>query len=286
MLSFGRGEGAIFRLGQNRSVLELVPFVKHGAHTQGRAPLLFIHGIEFATPEETLSDLVWPMLDILGPQRTADREIYVFVWNSLLTNNIALSDLFDASMLERLRFAFSELPKCRSYLRDVERRAREAAHCLLPFALEWSSESRVGPTVITHSMGSLVWAETLKLLVEATDVVAKPGIWWSLQPAMHRRAFTEEGEYNIVPKIYTGSDSSRAVVWYSRLDLILSTIYLLSKRGFALGQYGCPVGRIPQRDVTSWVKEAHGMRHIRSSLGDFFERIKPILTEEADLYGI
>jgi hypothetical protein len=103
---------------------------------------------------------------------------------------------------------------------------------------------------------------------------------------MHRRVFTEDGEYNIVPKIYTGSDSSRAVVWYSRLDLILSTIYLLSKRGFALGQYGCPVGRIPQRDVTSWVKEAHGMRHIRSSLGDFFERIKPILSEEADLYGI
>lgn len=286
MLKKSRGQGSLFLLSHDTKTLEPVPFVCPGVHAQ-RSPLLFIHGIEFATPEESLEDLVWPILDALGPQRVTDRQIYVFVWNSLLNNQIAIRDVIrNASLFDRLKLLFREFPKCRTYLRDVERRAKEAAHSLLPFVLEWGSGNSLGPTVISHSMGSLVWAETLKLLVNQAHVLTKPGIWWALQPAMHRWSFAEGGEYSVVPTLYTGSDSARAVVWYSRLDFILSTIYFISKRGFALGQYGCPVGTIPQKDVTQWVKEAHGMRHLRGKWGHFFERVKPILAEQADLYGI
>ena len=284
MLTAGRGNGVLFLLQEDGRSLESVRFVTPGR--QGRPPLLFIHGVEFATPEESLRDLVWPMIEALGKGRTAERAVYVFVWNSLLTNHTAINRILDCSLSRRIVLALTQLPKCRIYLRDVERRAREAAQDLLPFAAEWNGESRTGPTVITHSMGSLVWAETLKLLYEGSKNLPRPGIWWSLQPAMHRRAFAEGGEYSIIPKIYTGLESAKALVWYSRLDYILSSIYLLSKGGFALGQYGCPSGKIPQRDVTPWVKEAHGMQHLSSRWGHFFERVKPILSEQADALGI
>jgi hypothetical protein len=285
MIKSAQGLGSVFRLGADGKTLEPVSFVSYG-HTQ-RAPLLFIHGIEFASPEESLEDLVWPMLDALGSNRISDRPIYVFVWNSLLNNHASIRDVIGkASSLERLKLLLTELPRCGVYLNDVERRAKEAAHHLLPYALEWSTQNHMGPTVISHSMGSLVWAETLKLLIQSSHSISKPGIWWALQPAIHRWAFTDGGEYSVVPKLYTGSESARAMIWYSRLDYILSTIYLLSKRGFALGQYGCPAGTIPQKDVTSWVKEAHGMRHLRGKWGHFFDRIKPLLAEQADLFGI
>jgi|688.fasta_scaffold189745_2 hypothetical protein len=286
MLKTASGFGSVFLLAPDGKTLEPVPFVRPG-RTPTRAPLLFIHGIEFASPEESLEDLVWPILEALGPQRVADRSIYVFAWNSLLNNQVAIRDVIrNASLFDRLRLLFRELPRCRIYLKDVERRAKEAAHHLLPFVLDWGSENQMGPTVISHSMGSLVWAETLKLVLNSSQHLAKPGIWWALQPAMHRWSFADGGEYSVVPKLYTGADSARAVVWYSRLDFILSTIYLLSKRGFALGQYGCPVGTIPQKDVTQWVREAHGMRHLRTKWGHFFERIKPLIAEQADLFGI
>lgn len=284
MLEAGRGDGMLYLLAPDGVSLQRVPFIRHGLRT--RAPLLFIHGIEFATPEETLTDLVLPMLDALGPERTSERDVYVFVWNSLLTNRVKINEVLNVSRLKQLWFAVTELPRCRTYLMDVERRAKEAAQCLLPFALEWNAENRVGPTVITHSMGSLVWAETLKLLYESSALFSKPGVWWSLQPAISRRAFQAGGEYHVVPKIYTGRDAAKAMVWYSRLDYILSTIYLVSKREFALGQRGCPEASIPQKDVTAWVKEAHGMQCLQSKWGHFFERVKPILAAEADALGI
>lgn len=281
-----RGTGSLFRLGADGRTLETVPFVRYGQPEEA-APLVFIHGIEFGSPQESLDDLVWPMLDALGPKRVSDKAIYIFVWNSLLNNQVALRDVLrEATLFDRFKLLFKELPRCRTYLRDVERRAKEAAHHLVPFARQWSADNRVGPTVISHSMGSLVWAETLKLMTSDQVSLARPGIWWSLQPAMHRKVFLDGGEYSVIPKLYTGADAARATIWYSRLDFILSTIYLVSKRGFALGQYGCPDSSIPQKDVTLWVKEAHGMRHLSSKWGHFFDRIKPLLAQEADFLGI
>ncbi|MEI6398614.1 MAG: hypothetical protein WCO71_07585, partial [Pseudomonadota bacterium] len=127
-----------------------------------RAPIVFIHGVEYQGPEEAMRDLVTPMLKCLGPGRVADRGIYVFAWNSLLTNRVKISAMVKGSLWERFSLAARELPKCNEYLNDTERRAKDAAKVLLPFAAEWNAENRVGPTVISHSMGSLVWAETLR----------------------------------------------------------------------------------------------------------------------------
>ena len=280
MLRTGKGHGELWRLSGETYSLELVTSVR--ASGSGRPPILFIHGVEFEGPDEVMKDLVMPMLSILGQRHTMDREIYLFSWNSLITNHKRLSAVLDCSFMERVKIAATELPKCRSYLSDIERRAKEAARILLPFAVEWSAENRTGPTVITHSMGGLVWAETIKILAEASSMLSKPGIWWSLQPALPRSALSDGGDYEIIPRIYCGGESSKALIWYSRMDLILSSIYLLAKGSFALGQRGCPRKSVTQRDITRWALEAHGMLHVSGRMGDFFKRVSRILASEAD----
>jgi hypothetical protein len=226
------------------------------------------------------------MLDILGPNVIADRNVYVFAWNSLLTNQIHIQDALTGSLWHKIKLITRELPRCATYLRDVERRATEAAQMLLPFAIEWNGHSKIGPTVITHSMGSLVWAETMKQLYASSTILSKPGIWWSLQPAMPYGSFKPGGDYDIIPKVYSGKESARKLVWYSRWDHVLSTIYIASKKDFALGQRGCPEGTIPQRDVTRWAREAHGMLHLSSRFGNFFHRASVMIRRDARLLKI
>jgi hypothetical protein len=176
--------------------------------------------------------------------------------------------------------------RCRQYLSNVEQRAKQASSFLSPFILEWNSIANTGPIVITHSMGSLVWAEALKHILESSSMLIRPGIWWSLQPALTHKSFTDKGEYRMVSKLYTGQESSQAMVWYSRLDFILSSLYLLSKRSLALGQVGCPQRVLPQRDITGVVGEAHGMKHFKSLRGDFFNRAGSLIKSEAVNLGI
>jgi hypothetical protein len=249
-------------------------------------PILFIHGVEFHGPEEAMKDLVAPMLQHLGIENLKNRSIYLLTWNSLIVPREKSLSFFAANRSQQIIQGLLELMKCRHYMNDVEKRAKEAAQYLQPFILEWNSHGSAGPIVITHSMGSLVWAEALRLILESSSMLIRPGIWWSLQPALQRGSLTEAGEYRMVSKLYTGHESARAMIWYSRLDFILSSLYLLSKRTLALGQFGCPQKSLPQRDVTSIVGEAHGMSHITRIRGDFFRRAGQLIAAEAANLGI
>jgi hypothetical protein len=283
MLEAGNGSGVLWTLGSDHQTLSPVSSVT--LCREDRSPLLFIHGVEFCGPEEAVRDFVNPMLQALGSARTMDRAIYIFSWNSLITNRLRLSEIITGTGFQRIKILMREMSKCRSYLTDVERRAKEAARALVPFAVACNADHRVGPTVITHSMGSLVWAETLKLMLESSESLRNPGIWWSLQPAMARNSFSEGGDYQAIPSIYTGRKSAKAMIWYSRMDYVLSSLYLVSKRCIALGHWGHSGSNIPQRDVTKWALEAHGMQSMSSKSGHFFQRVASILPAEADALG-
>jgi hypothetical protein len=290
MILAGKGHGALWQVDETITTVTRVTSIPsvtaaHGT-PRSRPPILFIHGVEFASATEALRDLVRPMLEIVGPNVSADRNIYIFTWNSLLTNEMHISEVLKGSIWRKINLIGRELPRCATYLRDVERRAKEAAQMLLPFAVEWNSDNKIGPTVITHSMGSLVWAETMMHLLASSPLLSKPGIWWSLQPAMPRGVFRPGGDYDMIPKVYSGRESARKLVWYSRWDHVLSTIYIASKKDFALGQRGCPDASIPQRDVTKWAREAHGMQHLSARFGHFFERVAVIMRRDARLLKI
>lgn len=251
-----------------------------------KPPLLFIHGVEFENPEEALNDLVIPMLRVLGEEKLKHRTIYILFWSSLIVPRDVSNNFFAAKPIQKLVRGCIELMRCRGYLIDVEQRAKAAAKQLCPFILQWNEQASSGPIVITHSMGSLVWVEALKIILESSSMLLRPGIWWSLQPAIRRHSFTDSGEYRMVSKLYTGHESARALIWYSRLDFILSSLYLLSKRTLALGQFGCPEKSLPQRDVTAIVGEAHGMSHLARIKGDFFNRAGEMIASEAANLGI
>ena len=249
-------------------------------------PLLFIHGVEFDGPEEAIRDLVRPMLNHFGVDKLKNRSVYVLSWDSLIVPRDVSARFFAAPTSWRIFRGFAELIKCRSYMNDVERRAYDAAKHLSHFIIDWNSHHKTGPVVITHSMGSLVWVEALKHILESSSMLVRPGIWWSLQPALRRQSFTGSGEYRMVSKLYTGHESARAMIWYSRMDFILSTLFILSKRTLALGQFGCPEQSLPQRDVTSIVGEAHGMSYLTRIRGDFFRRAGKMIATEAANLGI
>ena len=249
-------------------------------------PILFIHGVEFDGPEEALRDLVIPMLGHLGTTNLKNRSIFLLSWNSLIVPRTTSSQFFAAKPMRKIFQGSRELLNCRKYMHDVELRAVAAARFLSQFVVEWNSHHATGPVVITHSLGSLVWVEALKLILESSTMLVRPGIWWSLQPALRRHSFTEVGEYKMVSKLYTGHESARAMIWYSRLDFILSSLFVLSKRTLALGQFGCPEKSLPQRDVTAIVREAHGMSHFSRLKGDFFKRAGHLIVAEAANLGI
>lgn len=254
------------------------------------SPLLFIHGVEYGSPSEVIRDLVQPFLKSMYAdqthKKTLNRDVYFVSWNSALIGTELRQYMQSQTHMARAWTFAKELSRWPHYFHDVERRAALAGAALIPFIIEWCSDSSVGPTVVSHSLGAKVWADALKSIATNSAMLARPGIWWNLQPALARRAFTSEGEYALVAQMYQGGPQARAVTWYSRFDFVLSTLFWIAKGSPALGQFGCPKQSIPQRDVTKWVGEAHGMNHISGRLGTLFQRASRQITDQARELGI
>lgn len=253
-------------------------------------PILFIHGVEYGSPMEVIRDLVQPFLASVcsknSEQTPFQRTIYFVSWNSvLISQELRLQMQRQSKMVRAVSFV-KEIRRWRGYFYDVERRAANAGLSLIPFVIEWCSQSRIGPTVVSHSLGAKVWADALNTIASQSTMLTRPGIWWNLQPALARHAFTRQGEYALVAQMYQGGGQAKAVTWYSRFDFILSTLFLFAKGKPALGQFGCPEHIMPQKDVTKWVGEAHGMNHISGQLGTFFHRAADQIADQARDLGI
>lgn len=253
-------------------------------------PLVFIHGVEYGSPVEVLRDLVRPFLLSLYSKTSINqalqRTIYFVSWNSVLMSSTKRSELLSQSKFSRSLWIVKELPRWHYYCQAVEERAALAGQALIPFIVEWCSHSKIGPTVVSHSLGAKVWADALKTIASESSMLTRPGVWWNLQPALTRSAFTQHGEYALVAKMYHGGSQAKAVTWYSRFDFVLSTLFWITKGKPALGQFGCPDQAIPQRDVTKWVKEAHGVNYLTGSLGSLFQRAADQIAEQARDLGI
>ncbi len=277
-------EGAFEKIS---SITEITPRLRNADF---HSPLLFIHGVEYGSPTEVIRDLVQPFLKSMygdpSQKKAVHRDVYFISWNSALIGAELRQYMQSQTQLARAWSFAKELSRCPLYFRDVERRAALAGEALIPFIIEWCSDSSVGPTVVSHSLGAKVWADALKSIATRSAMLARPGIWWNLQPALARRAFTSEGEYALVAQMYQGGPQARAVTWYSRFDFVLSTLFWIAKGSPALGQFGCPKKSIPQRDVTKWVGEAHGMNHISGRLGTLFQRASRQITDQARELGI
>jgi hypothetical protein len=266
--------------------LAVVSLVSPAEGLQGHKPLLFLHGVEYQSPREVIHDFIHPFLSCLLQEEHSFLEpVYFASWNSKLFQVTTNSIKHNSCKRLSLASVIGRLPFCRYYLRDVEQRAKDAAVVIASF-VERLVSGRNGLQVISHSLGAKVWADTLVLLSQRSSQEISPGTWWNLQPALPHYAFSAGSEYDVIPKMYLSCINSRYLAWFSKIDFVLSTLFILAKRARAMGQFGCKVKILPERDVTRWVKEAHGMNHVRGKLGTFFKRAGGLIPQEAKNLGI
>jgi len=253
-----------------------------------RRPMLFVHGVEYREESEVVRDLILPFEQSAGLNSVKDRYDYYFLsWNSLLFTD-ELRQRLKSSLTLRLEVFGRGVFAWRDFLADIERRGREAAEYLAPFFSELLAASPlVRPVVLTHSIGSYVWSHMIAQMARDGRLPERgPGNWWNMQAAVPRSAYCPGGEFADVPRVYNGQPDATMMLWYSRMDFILSTLYLLAKPGLAMGQFGSPNRHIVQRDITRWAGEAHGQNRIVDGSGHYFTRVRQLVRSESSAFGL
>ncbi|MCX6116060.1 MAG: hypothetical protein NT027_00850 [Proteobacteria bacterium] len=255
--------------------MRLKPVDRFGSEENAVRPIVFIHGANYFDADEVMRDLVLPMLEIIGQPRRENRPIYIFKWQSQFSEGES-----------GLRYApfriLNDLCHCRSIFRALEARAVKASEVLVHLMSKSEQFQGRGPIVIAHSLGNLVWAHAAKSFMSQQSIMQDPGLWWSLQPALNRHSMLRGGEFEVLPRIYNKDSNGKAFILYSKFDFVLSTLYLISKREMALGQFGCPALEIPQINISGLTFEAHGTNFLFKRMGCFFTRLKAFLVEKID----
>jgi hypothetical protein len=251
-------------------------------------PLLFIHGAHYQTPMDAYTEICLPLIEAVGEEQIfCHRTLFLVWWNS----QIVLRDqspliLHDASSLVILWHFIVGMLQCRSIISALEERASHAAKALHGAISNYQEKCAEPVAAITHSMGASVWLETLTLQVRAPTRPFKPGIWWSIQPAIPRKSFCKGQKYEFVPHLYNTEPHSKIVVWYSKFDLVLTTVYFIAKRCLAMGQSGCPQRSVPHKNLTFQLFEAHGRTYLLKRFGPMVDRMKSKVLPELKALGI
>ena len=255
-----------------------------------RNPVLFVHGVEYANTSEILADFILPFARPFekGASLSGNLERdYVFLaWDSRLFCDETRRTML-LSPLKKISTFIRKAPNWPIYLEDAERRARLAAEFLAPFyhrlfpdSLE-ESMPKHHPLVISHSLGSYLWATTLKGLLLKNPQI-RFGTWWNMQGAVLRSSFSPGGEFAMVADAFASKNGSRHYVWYSRFDFVLATLYSVAKKSLAVGQVGGTHPSMSLIDVSHKSLEAHGRSRILSDQRCFFSRISDVLQLESE----
>jgi len=261
-------------------------------------PVLFLHGVEYCGVDEVLKDLVYPFERSAGLANSERRDFVVLCWDSRLVRGAEREQL-QMTDRNRLRLILTRIGRWNSYLGDAERRARGAAEFFEPYfsKLAQMGAGRFGQEmlVVSHSLGGYLWASFLKSALKKGMLVPRC-TWWNFQPAMPRTSFCPGGEFHEVLGHFNGPSTlgdtvarhhdAKIVLWYSRIDFILATLYRVAKGNFALGHLGAPGAgerALKQVDVTRLAGESHGSNKLFSSARCFFTRIAPFIRHELSL---
>jgi hypothetical protein len=253
-----------------------------GRALSGRTPILFVHGAQYSEPEDVLRDLVCPCLKTVSEVDKVDVErldILFLMWNSSFVckrSNARLYSILKAKGATRA--ALATFDRWKSFFADVETRGHEAAEYLFPLVAPLFSNAPGRPLVITHSLGGLVWAETVTKMTSHAVLPKTLGHWWNLQPAIAHDAFHATGIYASLPQLYV-DHGTMIELWFSRLDCVLSSVYLAAKRRWAMGVTGVKHALVRNIDLTWSVLEAHGTVSWSRHHEGFWHRISPVVAE-------
>lgn len=246
-----------------------------------RRPVVFVHGIEYASPEQVVSDFFVPFeqeAKLLLRPATTQSDIYIVSWDSRLaiceTLRAKISNSISATVWQ---FAV-RVPLFPKHMAEVELKAAHVAEYVLPYAKKMLQGLQ--PIVVTHSLGSYLWAVVVKRLWHEMPGHDSWGLWWNLQPAIPAGSFDASGEFHEIALAYDGVAGTQSL-WYSSLDFVLGTLYRFGKKRWAMGQIGPGSAKVRTRNVSFQAWEAHGLVTLRQGAGSFFRRIGNLLHSEA-----
>lgn len=158
--------------------------------------------------------------------------------------------------------------------RELERRATVTGDFLLPL-LKRMREGKGSYGAVTHSLGCFTFAHAAKRLISEQPEGHGLNFWYCMAPALPANAFTNTGIFKQAPLI--GETS----VWYSFIDSILSTAYILANGHPAMGQTGAlePAHSLNDIDVTKLAGPVHNVQEIAEIPG-YFTLVGPKLREK------
>jgi len=260
--------------GQKAKISRAAP-VKHSA----RKTLLFVHGMEYRQPTDVLRDLIRPFEQqarFTATDLRQDYDFYFVSWNSSLLTHAApieIKDLYRKLGKYGLPlFMLFSFRYWRRILDELEHRSRIVADYLTPLYCDML-ENDDKPLVVSHSLGSHIWSQVTQRHLAENGFDSPVANWQNFQPAVPHNAYSEPGEFSLVGKRYE-LDDVNLKIWYSRMDMVLSSIYLLTKSCYAMGQIGSSATpQLPQIDMTWLTKEAHGVTKIGLDKRDFWARV-------------
>ncbi|MEB8700833.1 hypothetical protein P4H21_08580 [Bacillus cereus] len=163
--------------------------------------------------------------------------------------------------------------------KELERRAKITANeKIFPFLRQIALANNKGRAV-THSLGCLCLAHAANQYISGRASI-RPAFssWFCMAAAIPTSAFTRTGEYTSAPLIAGIPDGIAygTSVWSSKLDSVLSTMYVLANNRFAMGQWGALQTKenyyYTNLDVTKCVRGIHEVKEGEFGKG-YFEKI-------------
>jgi hypothetical protein len=248
---------------------------------RNKIPLIFIHGVEYDSHSEVVRDLVKPFLDHSLLARTGLLERYeiCFVsWHSSLLNQFNHPRLHEmATSLPAGCGVLLAANHWSKFFTNAERRAEQVSKFLDPFVFRFLESGRPLPQIVTHSLGAYVWADFVQRQSKAGELPPRLGRWLNLQPAIPTHSFCPGGRFDYVAEAYNNRNACQEV-WFSRLDMVLGSIYWVATRQRAMGLVGAKQRfGIPHVDMTWVSREAHGGLNLRPDRGCFLKRAGEML---------
>lgn len=235
--------------------------------------ILIVHGMEFHSCEEVLTQLVAPIASMVTRQykrKKGPSGIGYFYWDSRIDSETG------RKMFPLGAFAYNaarmgkRLLHPQSFFASLESRATMAGEALagtVTRLLQDDAKARL--LVITHSLGGLVWAEAARRLLDSGVASASLGRWLNLQPAIPAHRFNVGSRYGDFDHAFGDAHS----IFFSRYDFVLQSLFKPLAGGSALGQIGPPTGmRGRHADVSKIAWEAHGQTSLFPKFGGFLCR--------------
>ncbi len=240
---------------------------------RNRKPIILVHGAGYARKHEEANKFFKYFEEaahLFKGDRPPNVDIYVLNYDSEITNETkTMINVAIETVLQEVVLGESDIIYTAALWKELVQRAHDAGerHLTPLFNKIFRFDVTEG-YIVSHSLGNEAVAFAAKKYYEGreSDYIPICKSWWCMAAAIPADSFTNTGQYAISTKIsLTGGNEEGTVVWFSRVDSVLSSLYPMGNitpQGepiLALGVTGALIHQLPltNLDVTSCTLFTH-----------------------------